>query len=201
MKSPPLVESRSLSSVVFGVLGAGALAFGPAGCVAYQDDTHHHGGAMDDHWGFAAEATTVATIDSGELLDVEPGVGAGVFVEVEPDGVWHVYAGCDTAESGLACHWDVVMSVPISQRLELIEEEGLESNDEVWILDGGALRLLATTRSGFDGVRVRADPGQGVRFDLLLDGAPQPRFFNWVGDGAVQQGAPDLPIILVPSEG
>ena len=181
-------------------LGLSVLGLCPA-CVVYDDDTHHHNGAMDHHWGIEDGADLIATIDVGERIEVDPGVGAGVFVEVDSGGTWHVFCACDTVDSGAECSWDIAVSAPFGESLEVVGEEDIEAHDEVWILDPGAVRLLTSTGEDFDGFRLEAVPGLALRFDMLLDGVRQPRFLNWVGEGEIQQGADELPIVLEPREG
>jgi hypothetical protein len=166
-------------------------------CGYSREDRHHHD--VDDGVPVEEETTEVAqaSIDADATMEVEPGVGVGVFVEYASGGTWRIYASCDTNVSGYRCDWDVLVT-PLEGGLEFLGEEGLEAGDLVADVDG-SLNLIATNTHDFDGFLFAAEPGATVRVDVYLDGVPSPRYVYWVGDGAVHRGAPTNPIDLAPS--
>ncbi len=132
-------------------------------------------------------------------IDVQPGVGAGLFLETTSAGQWTLMTACDSDYSGYACDWDVVVSVAPGARLRAIEIWDAERSDDVFRIDSGALQWLALTGSDIDGLTFETDPGEPLRVDVLLDGESDPRFIYWNWDGAVQSGAPSDPVDLVPA--
>jgi hypothetical protein len=170
------------------------------GCGYGYHDRHHE----DDD--YIADPSAVscgdvieqATIDADEALEVEPGAGAGAFIEYEAGGIYHVTTSCDAAESG-ECFWDIV-ATPLDDALVLaVAPLDLESDDSV-SLEGNSVRLVATTATDFDGFTLETDAGAGLRFDALLDNGCGNRYLFWVGDGALHSGAPSNPIDLIPNE-
>ncbi len=162
-----------------------------------------HTSAHHDDWDYApAPAPTdkieEATIDTDQLLDVDPGVGAGAFVEYEAGGTYHVTTSCDVEQSG-DCYWDIVVTPLADAALLNVSPLDLESDDSVTLGAGSQARLVATTGSDFDGFSFQTEPGAAVQFDVLLDNAPGNRYLFWVGDGALHSGAPSNPVNLVPS--
>jgi hypothetical protein len=138
-----------------------------------------------------------AIIDADEALEVEPGAGAGVFVEYESGGLYRVTTSCDFDESG-SCLWDILVTPHDDAPVLGLSAADLEGSDSVSIKEG-SVHLQAVTTSDFDGFTLEVDPGVGIRFDALLDEACGNRFLFWVGDGALRSGAPSNPIDLVPS--
>jgi hypothetical protein len=167
----------------------------------YGDHTSHH----DDSWdGYAPNPSPAqgdieeAAIDTDELLDVDPGVGAGAFVEYESGGTYHVTTSCDVGQ-GADCYWDIVVTPLDDAAVSSLSPLDLESDDSVVLGSGNQLRMVAYTGSDFDGFSFQTDPGAAIELDVLLDNAGGNRYLFWVGDGALHSGAPSNPIRLVPS--
>jgi hypothetical protein len=139
-----------------------------------------------------------AAIDADELLDVDPGVGAGAFVEYESGGTYHVTTSCDVGQ-GADCYWDIVVTPLDDAAVSSLSPVDLESDDSVVLGSGNQLRMVAYTGSDFDGFNFQTDPGAAVELDVLLDDAAGNRYLFWVGDGALRSGAPSNPVRLVPS--
>ncbi|MBX3183085.1 MAG: hypothetical protein KIT72_17140 [Polyangiaceae bacterium] len=140
-----------------------------------------------------------ATIDTGATLTQEPGVGAGAFVEYLGDGEWHVFTTCDTETSGYACAWDVIATAPEGVRIRDVRGGDLEAGDYAFSEFGYDAQLYTETSYGYDHLYFRTASGEGLRFEVYLDGIPDARFIYWVGDGAIHDGAPSNPIDLFPS--
>lgn len=144
-----------------------------------------------------------APIEPGQQIDVMPGTGAGLFIEYQPDGTWHIFASCDTQITNEACVWDVIALIPRTEDLEVTQEENLEPNypdyDGTVRIDNAAVNWVVRTDIDFDGIFLKAPPGQPLRVDVLLDNGPALRFVNWISDGALNVGVPTNPIDFAPS--
>jgi len=153
---------------------------------------------------------TNAGIDTGQMLETDPGHGAGVFVEYAAGGTWHVFTTCDTAVSHVDCNWDIVVTSvgPSSTALGTLTADNLESEDDLF-KDNGAAHLVAFTSIDTDGFFVSGAPGATLRVDALLDALSTEtldqardrtrRFIFWIGGGGVQAGAPSNPLDLTPT--
>jgi hypothetical protein len=162
----------------------------------YGDHMHH-----DDYYqgGSAPPPSSVieaATIDVDQTLDVDAGAGAGIFIEYEAGGTYHFTTSCDT---GLGdCYWDIIVTPLDGAKLKSTAPAGLESDDSISVGDNRA-RLVAYTGADFDGFTLETEPGAAIELDGLLDNENANRYFFWVGDGALHNGAPSNPVDLVPS--
>lgn len=187
------MNSRATAPLLpLGLLAAALLA-----CDYGHDAPRGYGGGTGGAGG--APIIEEGPIDTdATLVDVEPGQGAGLFVEYEAGGTWRVRASCDTAISGYACLWDVIVAPVESPALLGFATEGLDASDSlVW--EGGGVRMIASTGMEIDSFTVSAPAGEALRFDVYLDDQPAPRFVYWVGEGALHEGAPSNPVDLVPS--
>lgn len=167
----------------------------------YGDHMSHHDGYYDTTYGPAPTPTPTveqATIDTDQLLDIEPGAGAGAFIEYEAGGTYHVTTSCDVGQGG-DCLWDIVVTPLADAALLSVTPLDLESDDSVTLGSGNQARLVANTGKDFDGFSFQTDPGAAIELDALLDDGPGNRYLFWVGDGALHSGAPSNPIDLVPS--
>lgn len=166
------------------------------GCVVEAD--------QDDHFIIVDDAPpapiVLAPIDPDARIDVAPGDGAGVFIEYETGGGWHVFTTCDTLVSDIECLWDIIVSVDPRLTITLREEEELEADDVIVRDDPGSLRFVAYTDVDFDGFFFDTDAGETVELDAFIDGESDPRFINWIGLGGLNQGAPSNPILLEPTD-
>jgi hypothetical protein len=140
-----------------------------------------------------------ATIDTDQLLDVDPGAGAGAFVEYEAGGTYHVTTSCDFS-SGAECLWDIVVTPLRGAPIKSVSPLDLEKDDSLGFGATNQLRLVAYTGDDFDGFSFQTDPGAALEVDVFLDDAAANRYLFWVGDGALHNGAPSNPVDLVPSE-
>ena len=168
----------------------------------YEDGRHRHG-CID--YGSCPEnnppETDVAdgVIDTGSDISVNPGSGAGAFIEYDAGGGWHVYTTCDTAKSDVSCLWDIIVSTERSDDLLSFDPESLGEADSLdWYTSRG-VRLVAETTTDVKGLFLEAAPGATVRVDVYLDDAPAPEFIYWIGGGGLHQGSPTNPIDLTPT--
>jgi len=139
-----------------------------------------------------------AIIDADQLLDVDPGVGAGAFIEYESGGTYHVTTSCDVEQGG-SCYWDIVVTPLDDAALLSVSPLNLEVEDSITLGSGNQMRLVTKTDKDFDGFSFETDPGAAIEVDALLDDGAANRYLFWVGDGALHSGAPTNPIDLVPS--
>ncbi len=176
-----------------------ALAAAASACT--YDDRHHHDGEGPDYVEPPVEEPMASSaIDTGATLaDIEPGRGAGAFVEYESGGKWHVYTACDTELSGTGCMWDIIVSVADGDEITTFDRDQLEGSDTLDWYSPQSVQLLTNTTYDFDGFRLEATAGAPLVVDVYLDGDPAPKYIYWVGDGALHRGAPTNPIELVPT--
>lgn len=167
-------------------------------CGYGDHDVHHDGGYIPPDSTPIQGTIEQATIDTDQLLDVEPGAGAGAFIEYESGGTYHVTTSCDVGQGG-ACFWDIVVTPLADAALLNVSALDLESEDSVTIGAGNQIRLVARTDRDFDGFSFQTEPGAAIELDALLDDSAANRFLFWVGDGALHSGAPSNPIDLAPS--
>ena len=177
-----------------------ALTLSPlAVACGYGDHMHH-----DD--GYSSGSTPPpssgvieqSTIDADQLLDVDPGAGAGAFIEYSSDGIYTITTSCDSGGS-TSCLWDILVT-PLDGAVASVAPNGLESDDSLTFGQGNSVNLIAYTGNDFDSFALTTDPGAAIEVDALLDDRPANRYMFWVGDGALHSGAPSNPIDLVPSK-
>ena len=146
-----------------------------------------------------AEPAT-STIDADRQIEVDPGQGAGVFIEYGAGGHWTLRTSCDTDKTNTAYSWDVIVTPEDGQALSLVTPYDFEPGDTVNPFStDGSYRFLAATSSDIDGITFDSAPGAAVRVDSYLDGVCALPYFFWVGDGALHQTSPTNPLILIPS--
>lgn len=159
-------------------------------------------GQRDEATGNSAVEVPVSAIDTDATLSVDPGRGVGVFVEYASGGTWRVYVSCDTFESEVPCHWDVLVSStgPLTNA-EALELSAAAASSGLDIAASGrsAIHLTTETTTELEGMTFESAPGATLRLDVLLDGVADGRFIYWVGGGAVHTGAPASILDLVPT--
>lgn len=163
----------------------------------YGDHRSHRDGYSDPPPSSSVDIEE-AIIDTDQLLEIDPGDGAGAFVEYEAGGTYHVTTSCDVGQGG-DCYWDIVVTPLGDAALLSVSPFDLESEDSVTLGAGNQLRFVAKTGQDLDGFSFQTDPGAAIELDVLLDNGPGNRYLFWVGDGALHSGAPSNPIDLVPS--
>lgn len=188
----PLLRSSSLALALVVVPLLSACGYGDSRRDGYYDDDYGDPGPQPPG------TVEQATIDVDQLLDVEPGEGAGAFIEYETGGIYHVTTTCDVA-SGVDCLWDIVVTPLDGAPVLSASTFDLEKDDTLTFGEVNRLRLLAYTGDDFDGFSFQTEPGAAVEVDALLDDGAANKFLFWVGDGAVHNGAPSNPVDLVPS--
>jgi hypothetical protein len=164
-------------------------------------DHHRYDDYDYDYGSYAPPVSDVieeATIDADQLLDVDPGVGAGAFFEYESGGTYHVTTSCDVG-SGPDCLWDLVVTPLDDAPVHGFAPFDLENDDSLSFGSGNQLRFVAHTGQDFDGFDFQTEPGASIQIDALLDEGLANRYLFWVGDGALHSGAPSNPVNLVPS--
>ena len=106
-----------------------------------------------------------STIDPGATLaEIEPGKGAGAFVEVSAKGVWHVYTACDTDISGYSCGWDIIVTPLGDNTITAKEGDRLEKADYLGWYGDYSVQMVTDTSYDIDGFFFEANP------DKLRDG-------------------------------
>ena len=161
-------------------------------------DHHYHGDGYTDYPPAPSPNVEEAIIDTDQLLEIEPGDGAGAFIEYETGGIYHITTSCDVGEGG-DCYWDIVVTPLGGATVLSLAPYDLESEDSITLGSGNQLRMVARTGQDLDGFSFQTEPGASIELDALLDEGPGNRYLFWVGDGALHSGAPSNPINLVPS--
>jgi hypothetical protein len=137
-------------------------------------------------------------IDAGAQMSADPGNGVGLFVQYQGDGRWDLFTTCDTAFSGTACNFDVVVSAEAGDYFTSVMGTDLDAASDVSMENDGTLRLVSSTSYGTDGVSFDATPGSTIELDVLLDGVPQPAFIFAVSGGVVMNGMPSNVVDFTP---
>jgi hypothetical protein len=137
-------------------------------------------------------------VDSGAQMSATPGNGVGLFVQYQGDGRWDLFTTCDTATSGAACNFDVVISAAPGDYFSGVMGTDLSAASDVSMQDDATLRLVTTTDFGTDGVSFDAAAGSTIEVDVLLDGVPQPAFIFAVSGGVVLNGMPSNVVDFTP---
>src|SRR5450755_3910601 len=177
-------------------------AFLVAACTYDNGDTHR---ALYDN-GLPASCSTPidSTIDTDAQIDIDAGLGAGVFIEYASGGHYHLRTSCDTTRSNSTCHWDVIITPEVGKTITNVAGENLEGNDSVHVYaqavvppgQTASYQLTTQTSTEIDGVTFDIEPGSAVTVDAFLDDTCALPFFFWVGDGALHQGSPSNPLTL-----
>jgi len=170
------------------VVVLGTLALAAAGCYAGNDVYYYEDGSYDDS--YCAPGVEQSDIDSGSKLELEPGVGAGVTAEYLGDGAWRFATACDTAFSGYACTWDILVSA-VNGEIQRFDSESLERTDLLdWSpsVQGGpddAVRLVATSDYDLDAFTLDATPGATLEIDTILDDYCGGSYVHWLDEERV----------------
>ncbi|WP_437534773.1 hypothetical protein WME79_11275 [Sorangium sp. So ce726] len=203
--SADFVKRRSLGLWSF-LLVAAPLA--STGCIIVDEDGDHDGHHVHDDWDDGddesvppppADDVRLVALDTDATLSTEPGEGVGIFVEYTEGGTWTLWTTCDTNTSKVVCSFDLYASVDTSS--ELIDLAGIEieKTDATRLVDIGVAYFHAETGSDIDAMTFATTPGAIVRLEAYLDGAEEPRFVYWFGDGVLHEGAPSNPIDFKPT--
>lgn len=178
-----------------------AIAVTASGCIIVRD--HDHDGWDDGHRydpddGVVAddqEQPTAVEIDVGETVgSIEPGVGAGVFVETDEAGHWRIFTACDTEISGYLCGFELSVQadgVSVDVASDLEPEDAVDEYE-------GQVDLYFETGYDFDEVTLHALAGAPLTLTMYLDGVSQPELIYWVGGGYQNEGAPGNPVTFYP---
>lgn len=133
-------------------------------------------------------------IDTGAQLSLDPGKGVGVAVQYAAGGTWTIATSCDTLQSNFTCAWDLVVSVPLPNQLDLVG-----SDPRVYRVDPGALRVVLPSQSAGDTFSFSAPPGVTLELDVVWDGHHDASMVSWVQGGGLKTGAPSNPIDFRPA--
>jgi hypothetical protein len=191
--------SPSLGWLAPSLLMVAASAFG--GC--YYDDPYVYGPPPPRPFSLptcpnAAAPIATFSIDTGAQLKTEAGKGAGVLVEYEAGGRWHIFTVCDTTISGYGCEFDITAQVIESAVTNIVPEE-LERDDYATSYCADTAVLAASTGADFDGVWVNTAPGATVRVTAALGATIYDTLFYWMSGGVVRDDAKANPVAFTPT--
>lgn len=197
--------------LVRALLGASplfALASLASGCII---EGHHHGGpdrvivppsVVPPVPSCPAESTTApnATIDvnAADSIQSPPGEGAGVLVDYDAGGHWHIWSVCDTSISGIACGFAVTAIALGANAVSNITGDNLESGERAGTNCDDTAFFTASTDFGIDGMRFDTAPGAAVQVQAALDGTVFPDIIFFAQNGNAVTST-DNPITLTPA--
>jgi hypothetical protein len=132
------------------------------------------------------------SIDTGQVLVLDPGVGAGATVEYLGNGAWRFATACDTSYSGNACHWQLSVTPEDGASISDFAPEGLEGDDSLGFSSDGApgdgVSFDGVDDYDLDGFVLDATPGATLEISVKLDGACGGPFMGWIQGGQVVTG-------------
>ena len=176
------------------------LALFSAACTYDNGDAHR---VLDQTPTCGGATTPVqASIDVGAEVEVDPGQGAGVFVEYAAGGHWRLRTSCDTSKNSVPCSWDIIVTPEDGRSISNVVAEDLESGSDAvraYPPDPRSYQLVAETSGDIDGFSFDTEVGTAVSVDSYLDGSCALPYFFWVGDGALHTGSPSNPLVLIPT--
>ncbi len=143
----------------------------------------------------------LVVVDTGQKLTADGGLGVGVFTEYQAGGHWHVWWTCDSAQTGLDCHFQVNASVA-KGTLGNVESQLASQGAQLTQPSAGQISATSTTSTLTDGVLFDTAPGATITLDARLDGADNGAFLFFVQDGMVNGGYKGIlsdPLMLQPS--
>lgn len=201
---PPRLAGRAL--VTLAVAGLTALASTLTACWVEPDQNRDWRQPIETPETPAATTPTpkpqpaTVSIATGATIVSEPGQGAGVFVEYLGGGAWHIWATCDTLQTGDSCLYDLALTAEAGARITSQTRFDKGSSDSLSTISGGLEARFSTTTE-VDEIRIDLDtPGASLSIEASLDGAGDSRILYWIGPDALHQGAPTNPVIFVPTK-
>jgi hypothetical protein len=184
-------ERRSAFWLVPFVLVA---AFGTAGCYDDCDDCPQYYSTPPPPGHpppSCASGVGAGSVDTGALLDLEPGEGVGTTVEIISEGTWRFAITCDSLVSGVGCNWTVLVA-PIDGVIDDYEPEALEDDDIIQRYPSIAgsqeedgVHLDSLTDEDIDAFTVFATPGAGMFVSVQIDGHCAGPCLFWTDGGDV----------------
>lgn len=139
------------------------------------------------------------SVDTGAVILVDPGQGAGLFVEYRGDGEWDVFTSCDTDITDRPCQFDVIISAAPGVSISAPTLHDAEPVDSLELRSDGSFRMATGTATKLGGVNFSTDPGAAIQIDMLLDGEAQPDFVRWISGGLSQEGTTTNPADFIPT--
>jgi hypothetical protein len=130
---------------------------------------------------------TLATVDTGVTLSSPPGQGAGVNVEYQAGGHWHIWWTCDTQISGLHCTFYVDVTTQ-SGSITNVAGDRLESDDVLSTPAANEVTLTTDTSTGVDGVFFDTTPGATINVLQQIGNVQDGTYFYWGQNGQVLGG-------------
>lgn len=144
-----------------------------------------------------AENQTIDVNDT-ESVQSDPGQGAGVLVDYDAGGHWHVWSVCDTALSGISCGFAVTALALGGDPVTNVTGDDLEAGETAGTVCADTAFFAASTDFGIDGVRFDATPGAAVQIEAALDGTVFADIISFA-QGGVAVASKTNPITLTPA--
>lgn len=194
MLGTPLASSAAMrTSSLPALLFSASTALVCSGCFV---------GPADGGGGPPPPSYTLATVDTGATLTSPAGEGAGVNVEYQAGGHWHIWWTCDTNVSGLNCNFYVDV-LARSGNITNASGDRLESDDSLTTPNPNEVTLNTDTSTGVDGVYFDTDPGATINVLQQIGDTQDGSYFYWGAGGQVLGGGDPAnvadPLDFVPS--
>ncbi len=175
------------TSHALAVLLSGSLLVPSSGCVVGTEAPAPEQNPQQGQGGQGQGQVTLATVDTGVTLTSPAGQGAGVNVEYQAGGHWHVWWTCDTNLSGLTCNF-YVDAIAQSGSITNVAGDRLESDDVLSTPAANEVTLNTNTSTGVDGVFFDTDPGATINVLQQIGGVQDGTYFFWTQNGQVLGG-------------
>lgn len=150
----------------------------------------------------ASDPEVSQDIETGQTIASDPGEGRGIYVEYRGEGVWVVWATCDTNVSELPCNYGLSLQpkggATIVDVVDAFNEESPDRTNSFEFNENQAAIDFTTTYES-DGVKVTVDdPEAPLLISVTLDCEADPRLVYWIGPDVLHYGAPSIPVEFVP---
>ena len=139
----------------------------------------------------ASPSPMLVVVDTGQVMNADPGEGVGVFTEYSAGGKWHVWWTCDTTRSQQEC--DVtIAATSASGTIEALDSGGLQGGT-VTTPTPSRVEAHAITTTQVHGITFTTTPGSVITLEATVGGlkegpGPNRSFFFFVQNGKINGG-------------
>ncbi len=166
-------------------------------CVIYDDGPDNTCTNACDCYGDCGPAdpdVASVTIDTGAVVEADPGAGVGVFLESVGPGEWTLFTTCDTKLTDFTCNYDLFLTAD-GLSVNGVDLEGGDFVDD----NGATIHVGVDTGADLDTLELQTFDGAPVRLEVWLDGVQDGSYVFYVSEGVIRQGLPTNPTEFVAS--
>jgi len=133
----------------------------------------------------------LASVDTDQVMNADPGQGVGIFTEYGAGGKWHIWWTCDTAISQQQC--DVSLTATAATgTIGALNSDQLQGGT-VATPDPARVEAHVTTTTQVHGITFTTTPGAVVTLEASVGGltegpGPNHSFFFFVQNGKINGG-------------